>query len=200
MMSDDDDDDGGEFGGGIDFEPVRAKMRAAIIAGRLIHCPCCTQTVKIYPRGINAAMARWFISLAGLSRRAMQRGADGFVHVNAAGRAIGASHSGDFAKLRYWGMIEAKPLEPGNKKKKSSGFWRPTQHGIDFIHDRVRVPSHAKILMRKFLGWKDPKKLVGIRDALKKKFNYEELMRMSLGPDPEPPRPPSDDPRSPRLL
>jgi hypothetical protein len=40
---------------------------------------------------------------------------------------------GDYAKTKYWGLIETK--------SKKSGIWRPTEKGIAYIFNQLKVPQ-----------------------------------------------------------
>ncbi|HZF28718.1 MAG TPA: hypothetical protein VE907_06355 [Gammaproteobacteria bacterium] len=160
------------------LKEARDETRAAILAGAKVTCPCCKQLVKIYPRPISAQMARWLIALVRMHAKDPH-----WIHVHEIGVALGLgpkAHAADFAKLRYWHLIESREKDSDDTTRRSSGYWRPTDHGIGFVRDSVRVPSHAKIYDAHFLGWKDPNKLVTIRDSLRKEFNYDELMRTPL--------------------
>lgn len=59
-------------------------------------------------------------------------------------------------------------------EKRTSGFWIPTQLGIDFVRNKIRVKAKANIYNNKFYGFEGDD--ISIIDALKDKFNYEQLM------------------------
>lgn len=138
-----------------------------------ITCPCCQQFAKVYKRTIHSAMARSAIDL--FHRGAYEGNPAGwgckipgcYVHLTREGNP-----GGDEAKLRYWGLLEERVAEPEHGR--TSGFWRLTKRGVHFVRDAVVVPKYALIYNGDCLGHEEP--LIGIRQALGSKFDYEELM------------------------
>lgn len=126
-------------------------------------CPCCNQHVKVYPRSITSFMAKCLISLYKKS---------GFINQWISSKAV-TDGSGDFAKLRYWGLIQEKPKEEGEDKK-NSGYWRITNKGIDFVEKRIEVPKIAMIYNGTCLKFSGPD--VSIEYCLRNKYSYRKLM------------------------
>ena len=143
---------------------ARAAVREAWIRG--INCPCCGQNVKLQQRVIYGRMARDLIRLYRKPNSSVE-----FYHREnfEAPKAGG----GDFHKLQYWGLAEPMPNND-DKTKRTNGFWRITQQGIAFVENRMSVPKYAYVYNGK------ARKLEGddwsIREALGKKFSYEDLM------------------------
>ncbi len=134
-----------------------------------LECCCCGQDVKLYERTWSRQMAKDLIALYHLG--------PGAHHYRS---FITGSAPGDYAKPRWWGMMipEEKNDDP---KKKSSGYWRITEHGKDFVEERVQVPRVALVFDKKFFGYEGED--IGIREILHGKdgepppgFNYIELM------------------------
>ena len=95
-----------------------------------------------------------------------------YLHVPTSGAINGG---GDYAKLRYWDLIEKSPKNP-DPKKRSSGLWKLTELGRDFAHNRttVSVACYYGHPEGGVLGF-EPEQ-VNIVDALGKYFDYEKLM------------------------
>lgn len=127
-----------------------------------VHCPCCSQYVRVYSRSMYAEMARWLVLLV----REHERTGD-WVHAADTG-----ARGGDYAKLKAWKLVEQDINVDTNKA--ASGRWRPTREGIDFVHGRTKVRKKALFFDAKVMGFEGPE--VSIIDALGKKFNYAELM------------------------
>lgn len=123
-------------------------------------CPCCGQMVKIYRRTINKGMA-----IALLSLYKAPKTPEGWVDIKALD-----VRGGDYAKLRYWALVEQR--RNTDAKKKWSGMWRLTQLGMKFTMDRARVPKYARVYNQKFLGLAGDD--VGIREV--SNFDYAALM------------------------
>lgn len=138
-----------------------------------VTCPCCGQFAKLYKRTIHAAMARSAIDLYQRGAYDLEPFADpkkpgGWTHLTRAGNP-----GGDEAKLRYWRLLEEKP-DAETSGGSHSGYWRLTQRGVHFVRDALVVPKYALIYNGDCLGHEEP--LIGIRQALGRKFDYEELM------------------------
>jgi len=142
------------------IDEARAVLRANIDKG--MKCPCCTQMVKMYRRPMSAGMAVALIAI----HRAAPAGA--WVDV----KTIDV-RGGDYAKLRYWGLLEMYPQTP-DQATRHAGLWRVTDKGRLFVTGALSVPKYARVFDER------PKGLVGspvdIKQALGTKFNYQELM------------------------
>lgn len=137
-------------------------LRASYVRGAT--CPCCGLFVKLYKRKMGSVMARCLIRLSHL---------DGYVHVREIVQGISDTGTNDFSKLLYWGLIEELPNK--DAKKKTSGYWRITPKGRDFVNRRIMVPRHVFVFNAVALKFSD--ETTSIIDALGAKFDYHELMR-----------------------
>jgi len=118
-------------------------------------------------------MARYLINLYRCHR---QKPSIGFFHV----RDLGApTTGGDFAQLRYWGIVRERiNVMP---EKKTSGFWRMTDLGARFVKLQERVPKYVLLKWgSELLGFGGP--MVTLKECLeyRNKFNYRELMEFDL--------------------
>jgi len=140
------------------------------------YCPCCGQLAKMYRRKLNSSMAYALILIYRQSRLEP----DGFFHVpsHLAGLglkgAVAAAIRGDWAKLVHWELIEPQS-GPHEGDGRTSGIWRITEKGRDFVLGHIRVESHAVIYDGQCLTLDGAP--TSIRAALKSKFSYEELMQ-----------------------
>lgn len=122
-----------------------------------VNCPCCGQHVKLYPRALNSGLARALI----LMHRAPTT-PEGWVDIKNVD-----VRGGDYAKLRYWELIE--------QRSSGSGVWRVTLKGVKFVSDQGRVPKTVFVYNGRVRAFSDD--TINIRQALGKAFSYEELMR-----------------------
>lgn len=136
-------------------------------------CPTCGQYIKLYPRLIHYTMARCLILLA-----KFQNGKDVFIHLPSETTKRGINYSNtSFALARYWGLIVQQ--ENDNKTKRCSGMWKITKKGLDFIDDKIRLPKYIYLYNNELYNYTDLKnRTVNIKEALKNKFDYSELMNM----------------------
>ena len=89
--------------------------------------------------------------------------------------------SGDYAMLKWWGLIEAP-------KGGKPGMWRVTEAGERFVRGPLNVHSHVVMYDDRMLRFDG--ELTDIRGALGDRFDYDELMgeRPSLALSGEAPR------------
>lgn len=145
---------------------MQEAFRTRLLSGEKMTCECCGRYAQVYQRRIHTSIALQLIELYKLGGT--------YDHVHAS-RLIpkGVSGAGDLSKAKYWGLIEEKPSDG---RTKSSGFWMLTDLGLQYVTDRARVPYIAYVYDDKVLGFSE--RLCGIREALKEKFDYQELMGM----------------------
>jgi hypothetical protein len=156
----------------------RAQVRANLDKG--IICPCCNQFAKRYVRKMSSIIARWLIAFARASGGDPAR----WVHVREPGKLLGgassAARSGDYAKARYWGLLEEKSDEPSAGEKGSSGMWRLTPKGWSFVADRISVPERVLVFNNVPLEFQGAD--ITIQTALGTNFNYKDLMGPAYTP------------------
>lgn len=146
----------------------RAYLNSQLERGKAAKCPCCTQTVKVYKRRLNAGMTHALIVL-------YKEGTDEYVHMGdlLTSQKINAGNT-EYSKLAYWGLIEEMPKGKEVTAKRTSGFWKITAMGKAFAEDRLKVAEYVRVFNKKPLSMGGDK--VGVRDTLGKGFDYKELM------------------------
>jgi hypothetical protein len=142
-----------------------------------VPCPCCGQRVQRYARPITSSMA-W--GLCRLYEHLQENLGEEWIHVERFFNScpdIPCSFRGDFAKLRYWGLIEMldERREDGSP---NNGYWRLTSRGIAFVRGDISVASHVYLYDGHALSFSDDH--VTIRDSLKNKFDYDSLLEGNL--------------------
>ena len=130
-------------------------------------CPCCKRPAMIRPRNLNSAMAYALILLH-------KKNTTEFVHYQ---DVIANLPSRDFGTLVHWGLVEARGdvKDDGNP---SSGYYRITEAGKQFVLGKLMVKKYVYIFNRKSVDVDEPKakEMIDIQTALNNKFNYRELM------------------------
>ncbi len=139
-------------------------------------CPACQQTMAIYPRTFDKRMARmlqlWYEKWPDLEWHALND--------LAADPSLSESdkllfRGGDFAKMRWWGLIEEQPKE-GTANKKNSGIYRLTQDAIDFMSDpKVRFYKRVNLYANQFLCYKKGE-TTNFEEALGTPFSYQDTV------------------------
>jgi len=134
-------------------------------------CPCCNQVVKLYEIKISAKMAKVLMDMGKLTSIGKE-----WIHIMNDLK----TQDGTYAKMRFWGLIEpmGDTIQVKLGIKKSSGYWKLTDRGKKFILGSTSLPESKFIFNNHSYqnpDWKP--KYVTIKDALKNKFNYAEMMR-----------------------
>ena len=162
----------GQVQTGIPLEELRELSKQPISK-----CECCGGRSKVYAYklGSYARVLCWLAHSEDQPDRSTMghvSGEDRYFHIPSSGAINGG---GDYAKLRYWDLIAPQPTNP-DPKKRSSGMWKLTDLGRDFVHERTSVSSvcYYRHPEGGVVGF-EPEQ-IGIRDALGKHFNYQSLM------------------------
>lgn len=149
------------------LEVIKQELREKVI-GKGGRCPVCDQFAKVYKRKIYARAVVGLIRIYNLTEDD-----ESYYHITKI-NPTNVSGGGDFAKLVHWGLAEEMPKDPEDKKKKTSGFWRITPLGRDFVELKATVPAYIMTYNSQCL------KVFGepstIKDALGEHFDYEKLM------------------------
>lgn len=147
---------------GLTLERARARLAAA----DGVACPCCGQWVKTYRRVLNSQMAHFIIRL--------------YRHLGKTGNEyalsrdfLDAGHkaSSDGTYLRLWNLIRPHRDDRGRTIK---GEWGITPEGVAFVDARMTVNQAVYIRAGKVLRF--DKDQTDIKEALGRKFDYDELM------------------------
>lgn len=81
---------------------------------------------------------------------------------------------GDYAKLRYWRLVEQKPATDDAPAGASrSGLWRPTPRGRKFAAGKIQVPTHVFVLRGRLIGRSDT--TCTIDEAARRRFHVKDL-------------------------
>lgn len=156
-----------------DLEQARDHVRSRLDAGG-VRCPCCGQFAKRYKRKLSSIMACWLIAF----RRA-QKAPQEWMHVDRVAlelRSITSIRSGDYGKLRFWGLLEPREVgeDAADEDKKASGVWQLTVKGAAFVAGEVKVPRYALVFDNALQGYDGEE--IGVQEALGSRFSYTELM------------------------
>jgi len=133
------------------------------------HCPVCSRKVRLNRKALDAKMCYFLIRLYHLSHADTTK----FFHVE---RDIQVSMGvgGSWAKLRYWGLIEAQPKEKHVKQSNISGMWRITVRGVGYVQMEGAVEKYINLYNRQFYNYAGRK--INIKEALGDTYKYDELM------------------------
>ena len=160
-----------EDGNGVpDLKHLRELSRE-----RISKCKHCGGPSKVYAykMGAYARVLCWLSYMENSSSSNNKYKSRGnYFHVPSSGAINGG---GDYAKLRFWGLIEAMPND--NPLKRSSGMWRLTTLGREFVFGRTTVSAvcYYRHPEGGILGFEPGQ--IDIATALGKNFSYPSLMQ-----------------------
>jgi len=147
--------------GGCSIDVARDALRLELMEGA--SCPCCGDLTKIYWRNLSSVMARFLIWLY----KNHQAGHE-WVYCREA-----PFRGGDYAKVGLWDL--AVKQGETDAAKRTSGYWRLTVVGEQFVLNRLVVAKYAASFRGQNVGLSVEE--LNILGALSSgSFNYEELM------------------------
>lgn len=128
-------------------------------------CECCGRWSQIYRRKIHHSVAAWLIRL-------YKAGGDkDFIEVVNL-RIPGMTASSDYCIAKFWNLIEQKTNT--DEDKRSSGYWKLTARGVDFVRGLEDIPQVALVFDDQVIGFDGKQQF--IQQCLGDKFKYPELM------------------------
>ena len=169
----------------IDLGEATAVLRGdwkSAIEGKGDHCTVCDRWGKINTiklRGIMVKTMHWI----------HQAGRGDWINVpENAPKFVARSYA--FSSLKHWNLIEQRYVPPPTKEEReagaerevrSSGVWRLTPMGVDFIYNGTTVPSKVFIYNDHRVGASD--EVVTARDCAFEEFNYDAMMSTTFNGD-----------------
>lgn len=133
-------------------------------------CRCCGRVVRIYKRKLHAEMAIFLIKLVKKFEKEPRYYTTNELLKDARHLRAGGTDGGF---LVHWGLIGKAPIN--NRAGAPASSYIPTKQGIEFAHNRIKVPHAVWLLDKKVVRKSDD--VIGIESALGTKFQYSELMQ-----------------------
>lgn len=124
---------------------AQSKMYSEFDAKLKTTCPCCHTTKRAYKRPLSTSMLQALCIIRDYTRASPQVA----FHLESVlkSAACSAAIRGDAAKLRYWGLIK--------RTSKGLGYYRLTDHAVQFLKGEVKVPTHIIIYENEVLSESD---------------------------------------------
>jgi len=149
---------------GATLDTAKAWLRKHLDEGAV--CPCCNRWARIYRRPLNSGMARSLIMMWRLA------GTD-WMHLTDLGPMDDRGR--EETKLAYWGLVEEERTERPDGARDARH--RVTPLGAHFVKGEVSVQKYARVYNGGGVSVGLTGPLIDIHDALRDKFDYQELMR-----------------------
>lgn len=144
-------------------------------------CPCCEQNVQLYHRKLSTGMVAELVELYRMHQETVNgtmnypntlkvlKGTTGIVWIHR-DLFVGKKGSGDYAKMRFWGLIV--PKDTRSPTENASGYWAITGKGIDFVEKKIQVPDSVFVYANKLHSVSA--NMIGLGET--SNFNYQDLM------------------------
>ena len=145
----------------------RAYLNSQLERGKAAKCPCCTQTVKLYRRKIIDSSAGGLIDLYRLDKQQPN-----YYHRHELKSLT--NKGGEFATLKFWGIIEQMPKGKEITAKRTTGYWKITELGKAFVEKRIQLPRYVEVYNNRALRFSGDK--IDVEESLGTRFNYRDLM------------------------
>jgi len=150
----------------------RHKQDGDRASGTTTTCPICRNRSKARPRSLSGSACRGLIWM-------YQQDAHQWHHVDRimCGTKSASAVAGDWSRTAGdgWELTERAEPDPGDDSKSSSGMYRLTQIGRDFVLGLVTVPS-AYVWHQRHRRLAPNARQIGIETALGQRFDYAEVM------------------------
>ena len=157
---------------GSEKQNLRDKFFAEAAERSGTHCPVCDRFGKVYPRRHNSAMAT---ALIWLYQQHIITPWE-FVNVGAKAPREIMKNGGSYASNRWWGLVEQE--ENTDTKKHTSGNWRITGQGIQFVQGEIEIPSHVLTYDANCIDSSET--MTNISQSLGRPFDYRQLMNTPI--------------------
>lgn len=159
----------------VDF--AQRRLSAFMVEGS--DCPCCGQHVKMRSESLTRTVVEPLIWMAenfcliDWSAGKPQLLKSSWVSVSkSAPRQFRTSRH--YTRAKYWGLIE-RSIEDSVEEQLTSGLWRLTQRGLDFISGIIALPKKALVYLGVERGYDGEQ--IYIEDALREEFSLKEHLK-----------------------
>jgi hypothetical protein len=134
-------------------------------------CPCCQQQVRRYQFSLSEKNVYFLIML----RRYLAEFSKDWMHIDRLAEYAKEPIKGgtSFSILAWWGLIEEMTNE--DTTKKTSGFWRPTQLGMDWLDGKAVIPKYV-YSYNQTITTEPSDPLISVSGISWKRFQYDVLM------------------------
>jgi len=165
-----------------ELEAVLRREWADTIEDKGGHCPICDRWGKINIikiRGVMIKQLHWIY----------KEGGGDWLHIPSQKPKFGINAYA-FTSFKHWGMVEQKEVIKLTKEeraqgmtqdKRTSGIWRVTPIGYDFLFNGLQVPKAVFTYNDVRVGQSDDS--VTARECAFEKFNYDEMMGTTFNGD-----------------
>jgi hypothetical protein len=149
------------------LEAARAWLARVIWQKGGAICPCCDRFDSVFDRSVNLSAVKVLARLYWWTNRH----GDGFHHYR---DFIKGQTGRDFAAFCIpLNLIERRPLDPKNKKQKTSGMYRITDRGRAFVESKVAISARVQLYHNEPVGFSDEHQYI---NEFWPDFDYAELM------------------------
>lgn len=120
-------------------------------------CSCCGANMMVHRYGFNAAIAKFLVRLAEVTKNKHVKQA----HI----RDLGLTHSEkcNFNRVQHWGLAYPAIDIEGKYKQ---GEWYLADKGYDFVRGKIKIPKYVMVFRNSVRNYEE-EPMINIREALK---------------------------------
>ena len=131
-----------------------------------VRCPCCQHDHKIYKKSISSRLAQTMIDMYNDNQQ-------GWVHVP----QTRTTECQNYADLKFWGfIIMATPNDKHSIGGRTTGYWRLTDAGVDFMQGNSTAAKYAHIYNNQNYGFSGS--YVTFKSCLSTSFNFHAFIAL----------------------
>lgn len=154
----------------IPFDKVSPEIREGCRRPKGVTCDHCGRLAKMYRKKLGAPAARFLIHLYNVS----SRGEHGRYYTTRELYPRDNKASTEGVCTRFWGLVDV--ADASNSAGAPAGAFRLTDLGRRFVQGLEFLPMYVHTYNNEKIG--EPEgPLTNIREALSRKFNYDDLMK-----------------------
>lgn len=147
---------------------LREAFRIRLEAAGSAMCPCCDRTARIRKGSLNAGMVKVLLRMVALTVANRQE----WLHIRDIFGSSAQKYR-DWTQLKHWGLVE--PRDTKTSTENSSGYWRVTPDGHDFVRKVIIVPRHVFTYNDACLRESDES--ITVEQALGEDFDYRSVFQ-----------------------
>jgi hypothetical protein len=134
---------------------LQRQAEALLNKGIGVRLPCARISLRFYGRHMTKSM---LAAMVRLKRYHDRHPSEDFAHLN----DFGGPRHGDWARLRWWGLIESRE---STDDVDGRGWWRLTGLGLRWLRGAVKVPRTPALFDGAWVGWIDAADKIGPQDV-----------------------------------
>ncbi len=159
----------------LSVDEARTHINKKIAEGVTIHCPVCDSLLKRYRRYLDHSKVRTLKILYDYTEK---NPTIEWVHIPnvLTELKVKSSRGGDFAKLRFWGLVEPHSGSRLDGSKRT-GLYKITELGKAFVREETKVPAYIYMYQSRLYDVDEKIPLISFNESLDIHYDHKEQMK-----------------------